>query len=342
MADNDQAQADLSDSTPGDDLALQGASHDPAIAGATNLADYQALLENLPDDEQGDEPAEFEDLAADEEDAGNGEEEESPAEEVEESEEAAEEEPEPKSSNRFRFNSPEDQAVAALAKATGKSLIEAGLMIKAATATAAEAAVVEEAAPVRTSADVDSELESVEQEFADAMEAMEFEKIAAINKKQRKLIEEKAELRYSEVQATATKETAEEAQFFSDYEKAEAKAVAHYPDTTDPESALTKRMVELDQTMKRLGDPLFHSPNKPFLLAQKAAIELGIPMADPKAAKSAPASPATKRRPVPPASGNARTTAPVDSATKLEKAISNVATLEDYDKLAASVGVGGL
>lgn len=329
MSDNDQAQADLSDSTPGEDLAAQDASHDPNL-GATNLADYQAMVDDLEDDEQGDESAESQESPVDDE-AGNGEEEEAQTEE--------EEEPEAKAKDRFRFKDPLDQAVAALAKAKGISLVAAAKIIEGEPAPVAEAAQ-EEAAPARTAADVDSELEAVEQEFEDAMEAMEFEKIGAISKRQRKLIEEKADLRYSEVQATASKASAEEARFFEEFDKAEAKAVAHYPDTTNPDSALTKRIVELDQQMKRLGDPLFHSPNKPFLLAQKAAIELGITMTDPKAARPAPAQ-ATKRRPVPPASGSARTSEPVDSASKLEKTIGSVATMEDYETLVGSYGGGG-
>lgn len=341
MADNDQAQADLSDSTPpGDNLATQGASHDPEITGATNLADYQAMVDDLGDDEQGDEPAESEDSAVEEGDAGNGEEEEIPAEETED---AVEEEPEsePKSSNRFRFNSPEDQAVAAIAKAKGVSLVEAARIFAAESAPAAETAPDEEAAPVRTLADVEAEYAATRAERKAAMAGLEIEKAADLDDKLEDLRDEREALRLAEATAGATRESAEEARFFTEYEQAEAKAVAHYPDTTDPESALTKRMVELDQTMKRLGDPLFHSPNKPFLLAQKAAIELGIPMTDPKAAKPAATTKVT-RRPVPPASGNARTTAPADSATKLEKAIGSVKTADDYENLVAGLGVGGL
>lgn len=337
MADNDQAQADLSDSTPGDDLATQGASHDPETTGATDLADYQRMVDDLGDDEQGDEPAESEESPVEEDDAGNGEEEESP-------EEAVEEEPEPKSSNRFRFNSPEDQAVAAIAKAKGVSLVEAARIFAAESAPASREAEAEaeEAAPVRTLADVEAEYAATRAERKAAMAGLEIEKAGDLDDKLEDLRDEREALRLAEATAGATRESAEEARFFTEYDQAEAKAVAHYPDTTNAESALTKRMVELDQTMKRLGDPLFHSPNKPFLLAQKAAIELGIPMADPKAARTAPASTATKRRPVPPASGNARTTEPVGTATKLEKAIGQAATMDDYENLVAGLGVGGL
>lgn len=78
--------------------------------------------------------------------------------------------------------------------------------------------------------------------------------------------------------------TVEEQAFYATYAESEAKALASYPAAADPESPLTKRMVELDQAAKAAGDPLFHSPDKPFLLAEKAAAELKILPAGPKPA----------------------------------------------------------
>jgi hypothetical protein len=198
----------------------------------------------------------------------------------------------------------------------------------------------EDAAPARTLDDVSSEYTALKAERKAAMAGLELERVAELDDKLDDLRDEREALRVAEAKASVSRESAEETAFLSAYEQAEAKAVAHYPDTTNPDSALTKRMVEMDQRMKRLGDPLFNSPNKPFLLAQAAATELGIPMSDPKAV-TRPASKAPVRRPVPPASGSARTSEPVDSATKLEKAIGSVATMEDYDKVVASLGGGG-
>ena len=334
MADNDQAQADLSDSSPGVDPEIQDASHDPA-PGATNLADYQASVDALLD-EQGDEPAE-EDVPAEEpeEEAGNGEEEGN--ETLPENEDEEEEpEPGPKSSNRFRFNSPEDQAVAAIAKAKGVSLVEAARLFAGENpaATVAETTEAE-----RTLADVSTEYDAIRAERKAAMADLEFDKVADLDDKLETLRDEREALRVQDAREAVTKSTAEQTRYDTEWDQAEARAAAHYPDCTKPESALTKRINELDQQAKRLSDPIFHSPNKPFLLAQAAAKELGILMTDPKA-KPAPGQKVT-RRPVTPAGGNSRTSAPADTATKLETQIGQVATMEDYEKLAGSFGAGG-
>lgn len=77
-------------------------------------------------------------------------------------------------------------------------------------------------------------------------------------------------------------ETEEEKQFEADYLKSEQRAVATYPDTTDPQSAILKRMVELDKQMLEQGDQRYHSPDKPMILADLAAKELGIKPVAPK------------------------------------------------------------
>lgn len=68
----------------------------------------------------------------------------------------------------------------------------------------------------------------------------------------------------------------EDKRFEEDYTRSERKAVAAYPDTTNSESAMVKRMVELDEQMRKQGDPRYHSPEKPMILAEIAAKELGI------------------------------------------------------------------
>lgn len=90
--------------------------------------------------------------------------------------------------------------------------------------------------------------------------------------------------------------------FEEDYTRSERKTVAAYPDTTNSESAMVKRMVELDEQMHKQGDPRYHSPQKPMILAELAAKELGIKPVD------------SKPNPSPPqreSAGNRRNTGPV-------------------------------
>ncbi|MEZ0300256.1 MAG: hypothetical protein ACAI35_27685 [Candidatus Methylacidiphilales bacterium] len=55
-----------------------------------------------------------------------------------------------------------------------------------------------------------------------------------------------------------------------------AAAVDQYPDTTNRDSALVRRMVELDEVLRQSGNALYSDPDKPLRLAQMAANELGI------------------------------------------------------------------
>jgi len=60
------------------------------------------------------------------------------------------------------------------------------------------------------------------------------------------------------------------------YQRSEELAVAAYPDTTNAESAIIKRMSAMDRDFEKSGNPIFKSPNKPMILATMAAKELGI------------------------------------------------------------------
>lgn len=99
-------------------------------------------------------------------------------------------------------------------------------------------------------------------------------------------------------------------------EASKARAVEAYPDTTNAQSALVLKMVEIDAQLKEDGNPLFHAADKPLKLAQMAANELGIA---PRRQGAAPtrknvvsSQPAQTTRSVQPAgipvSGSARTT----------------------------------
>ncbi len=55
-----------------------------------------------------------------------------------------------------------------------------------------------------------------------------------------------------------------------------AQAVETYPDVTNPESGLCIVMRHLDRALARSGDPLAHSPEKFFVLAERAAKIAGV------------------------------------------------------------------
>ncbi len=85
-------------------------------------------------------------------------------------------------------------------------------------------------------------------------------------------------------------ELEDEKRFYEDYAKSEERTVALYPDAAKADSPLSKRMLEIEQTMKAESSPLYHSAEKPMILAVQAAKELGIKPAEAKA--TAPAFPA--------------------------------------------------
>lgn len=71
-------------------------------------------------------------------------------------------------------------------------------------------------------------------------------------------------------------QTEEEKRFEEAYTRSEQRTIAAYPDTTNPQSAIIKRMIELDEQMREQGDQRYHSPDKPMILAELAAKDLGI------------------------------------------------------------------
>jgi len=67
-----------------------------------------------------------------------------------------------------------------------------------------------------------------------------------------------------------------EAKFYADYAESEKKAVALYPDAMDANSAMSKRISEIDTAWGEAEDPRYYSENKPLILCLIVAKELGI------------------------------------------------------------------
>jgi|GEM_PF-1258697 len=91
-------------------------------------------------------------------------------------------------------------------------------------------------------------------------------------------------------------ESEDEKKFYDDYAKSEQRTVALYPDAAKADSPLSKRMLKIEQTMKAEDSPLYHSAEKPMILAVQAAKELGIKPAE---APPIPSSVSTPRHQAP-------------------------------------------
>ena len=318
MPNDDQAEADSREETTGVDPAMR------AAAASGDLEAYrQEVAEIL---ERGGEPADEENAADAEEmenaDAGD--------------EGVRDEEAQAKPKDRYRFKDPLDQAVAALAKARNIPLVEAARIIGG----AAPAELPVEAIPgaaaaagTRAREEISREIERVRQERKEALGDLEFERLGELDDRLEALREERESLHLKEAAQAAGRVWEQQAQLDAAFDQSMERAMAHYPDLADPGSDLYRLVLEMDERECRMGGPLANSADKPFELAWNAARQLGIAMADPLAAK--PERKAAARKPVPPASGAARTTAP---AARLEKALEGVRTQDDYDRLLDFLG----
>lgn len=337
MADQDQAQADLETEKPpvADPL-------DAAISpeGATNpLTSYedevQALLRGEPSAEL---LAELEQSAGEEQQEEETEQEEpESAEQAEEQEEEAEEpgtQPEQKTRDRFRFKNADDQAVAAIAKAKGVSLVEAA-RIYAGDAPAKPAEAQEqqqEQTPVETAASVEAEIEALYEKKKEAIRAIDVDTQADLEDEIRKLERKARTLAVSEARAKeiADQEAAQSSveAFNSEYDSNWERALQYYPGLNDPNSAIYKKVAELDAQAQQLGDPLFNSAKKPWTLALKAAEETGTLMAKPSEKSPGPKK-AKIGSPVKPASGNASTIPATQQ--RVAEEIDGIESLTDYE-----------
>lgn len=68
----------------------------------------------------------------------------------------------------------------------------------------------------------------------------------------------------------------EEKKFYEDYKKSELRTIAAYPDAARPDSPLFVKMMEIENALKLASDPLYNSADKPMILAERAAKELGV------------------------------------------------------------------
>ena len=127
----------------------------------------------------------------------------------------------------------------------------------------------------------------------------------------------------------------------ADFAKSESRALELYDFPAKPDSPAAVRMAEIDDAMEANGDPTFHDPNKPLIIAQMVAAEMKIAPKSkkvaPAPAKAAPAAPAPKKQVLP--AGDSRTVpAPAPANANLER----ISKIQTRTELAAELARYGI
>jgi len=341
MPNDDQVQTDATETTAADSTGFAESTQ----SGTNDVfesfnQEVQAALAGVPDTDDQPQPDSVQPAEEEEEETPAAEEESEPEEETEPEDPGVEpEQPEGKSSKRVRFSDPADIAVAALAKAKGITLVEAAKIYEGSNPTAAQPSSAQESqsndssAEAETVQSVEARIAQLEEEAASAVSSLEFEVAEERRKEANSLRNKLMDLKIAEVLSKKDAEKKSEAQFMADYAKSEDKAISFYPDAANPNSQLHKRMMEIEQEMLRLQDPLYFSSDKPWILAQSAAAELKIRMRD---LNKDPVKASLKTRPtIQPAGGDARTTT-TNPTKRAAEVIDGLASSDDFEALVAS------
>lgn len=145
-------------------------------------------------------------------------------------------------------------------------------------------------------------------------------------------------------EAGIRKEEQGRSKFEKDVQDAKGRAVEVYPDVTKADSPLVAKMREIDAQLEADENPLFHSPDKYFKVAQMAANELGIAPRRPgtktaektvvkkQAVKTADAPRSTVKQAAPIAGAAARSSQ-VTASQKAEEILGGVTDMESYEAL---------
>lgn len=189
----------------------------------------------------------------------------------------------------------------------------------------------------RTISEVDSTIEKLEADKVQAAKDIDMAKVSEIDVQLRRLDRQRTALERAEERGATQQAAAYDRQFAD----SEARAAEFYPFVSDKDSPLRQRMIEIEESLEALSDPLFHDPNKPLLIAQMVAKENSIAPKKASAARvAAPAQPAAPRPPpkgVLP-SGSSRSAA-APQVNPVDAAISSIKTQGDVQKLMKSLGV---
>jgi hypothetical protein len=348
-AENPSTQTTLTDRSAGDDAAPSSAAADSVLAGLNSTEDFQRFAQGLPplpkEPAPASEPTGATDAAAEEEATLD-------AEDAAQLEAGA---PLPK---RLRIGSlPEDRQRAILALADPNRSMEEVLRAFAAASPSdpnapaapgeeptAEIAGIDPAAmtpPKESSEAVRARLADLRKQRSDALRSAELERAADLDEEIGELENHLPEVRQAEQTYDSAYDRA--------WEASAQQALSVYPDARNADSALAKEMVRLDQQLIKGNDPMQHHPDRPMLLAARAAANLGIaPRAKSKASaaaavplKASPVSVPTPRaiapgpQPPAPAPGGARTQAPSTAAAQAQvdqtlASIKDTASMQEF------------
>lgn len=169
------------------------------------------------------------------------------------------------------------------------------------------------------------------------VQELDFEKAADLDEKIEAIKDHIASVKDADVVAQQNAVT----EWNQTLEASKSHAVETYPDVTNADSELVKKMIEIDAQLEEDKNPLFHAPDKPFKLAQMAANEIGIAPKRPGSPNKVVSSqPAAKARPAQPAiapmSGATRTTQPSNNGqfgVELDKVLDEDSWREAMSKL---------
>lgn len=214
--------------------------------------------------------------------------------------------------------------------------------------------VIESGPTLRTRAEVEKDIAAAREErkaaakSADSLEAGAASKMVETEERLESLREELGAIEWAEAEA----EEAQRTQYSQTVDQSKEKAVTWFPEAIDPESAFSKRMVEIADAYEADPDPnvraLAYDPNSPFAIALAVANEMGIVPAHLRktpANGAKPSTPAAATRPqvvnqravgrptqpaASPASGGART---VPGNAEDELGLYKIRTPHDYGKL---------
>lgn len=187
---------------------------------------------------------------------------------------------------------------------------------------------------------VDAAIKQLRADRAKAKTELRFEDEEGLTTKIEDLIYHKFNLeRQSDRQQVEAQTT-----YASKFQASESRAVELYPQASDANSDLGKRMVEIEQALEETGDPLFTNPDKPLIIAQMAAAELriaprrkGAPVTPAKPA-AAPVAQTPKKGVVP--SGSSRTTAPAtNQPPAIVQDIQKIRSVADLRAVRAKLGL---
>ena len=184
--------------------------------------------------------------------------------------------------------------------------------------------------------DIESQIDALTEKQATHLEEYENSEAVEVGKEIKELNKQLRQLDRAEIRQDVASEIAHD-RYNQAYEANYAQAVDAYPQLNDPDSQFYKLVAELDEANEKDAS-YANSPNRPLIVAAKAAEYLGLsPKGKGQSALPPAAKKTAKSRPVSPARGNAKTTQPVKPASKLADAVDGIETVEDYERLMASM-----